>query len=234
MTYAYARKMQRFIVYLIDFVLIMVIAEYIAAGVELLFGFDKSIMNTYWQSILTEYMAVYSGKGSVEVLNNYITKYASYFMVDLAFKLVFDFILILVALVIVPKYWGGKTLGRRAMNCKLVDKFGKDATLKNFVVRELLGTFFLYSFLGAFFGLVGVISFILVLATSRSLIDMISGTHMVLDNPILDRNVAVNKKPMENEVAPDYKEVEKEEPKQNKEEDSQDKYSVDEDDYKIE
>ena len=231
MRYLYAKKSQRFVIYLIDFLLISVAADYIAAGVELLFGFDRSGMNTYFQSAYIEFASIISGKSnSRDLLYLYMSKYVQYFMVDLAFKLVIALILVLLFLVVLPKFFGGKTLGRKAMNCKLVDNNGHDASIKRILVRELAGTFLCYCFLGTFFGITGIISLICILATSRSLPDLLSGTHMVIDDPISAEKTE-SEELKENEVEPDYTEVEKEtEP----EEDSQDKYSLDEDDYKVE
>jgi uncharacterized RDD family membrane protein YckC len=232
MKYVYATKIQRFVIYLIDFVLLTVVAQYIAYGVETLCGFDRTMMDTYSKNILMELMATSSGKAaSTDMLNMYVSKYFQYFMVDLAFKLIFDLILVVVLLILLPKYWGGKTIGRKAMNCKLVDKKGHDATIKHYALRELLGTFVGYCFLGAFFGVVGLISFILILATSKSLPDLISGTCMVVADPIKKEEPKEVLK--ENEVKPDYTEVKNEET-QEEDDDSQDKYSINDDDYKIE
>ena len=62
MRYLYAKKSQRFVIYLIDFLLISVAAEYIATGVEYLAGFDKSGMNIYFDSMRIELLAIMSGK----------------------------------------------------------------------------------------------------------------------------------------------------------------------------
>lgn len=228
MKYVCATKSQRFIIYLIDFLLISVAGHFIAYGVELLFGFDRNMMDTYSRSILVEFVGISSGKNpSTDMLNMYLSKYMQYFMVDLAFKLIIDLMLVVGLLIILPKFWGGKTLGRRFTNCKLIDKTGHDASLKQLILREILGTFIGYCVLGNLLGIVGIISLILVLATSRSLPDLLSGTYMVMDTPLKDGEP---KEMKENEVEPNYTEINNEEVK----DDSQDKYSIDNDDYKIE
>lgn len=239
MKYLYATKAQRFLIYVIDFLLISFVGQYIAAGIETWFDFDKSAMDNYLLSAYSEYLAVMSGKSnSYEMFELYASKYAQYFFVDFAFKLVVDLILVILLLVVLPKFMGGKTLGRKAVNCKLVDKNGHDVSIKRFAIREICGTFICYCFLGQFLGITGIISLILVLAKSRSLPDIISGTYMVIDNPI-KKQEPVKEELKENEVKPDYTEVEPVEEKvaekpQEIKEDSQDKYSIDEDDYKIE
>ena len=235
MKFYYAKKSQRFLIYLIDFLLISFVGQYLAAGVEALFSFDNSGMNNYLQSAYMELVAVMSGKSnSYEMFELYVSKYFQYFFIDFAFKLVVDLVLVVLLLVVLPKFMGGKTLGRKATNCKLVDKNGQDASIKRLAVREILGTFLCYCFLGQFFGIAGLISLILVLATSRSLPDIISGTYMVIDNPVNNQQ-PIKEELKENEIKPDYTEVEQEEKvHEEPQEDSQDKYSIDEDDYKIE
>lgn len=243
MKFLLTTKLHRFLIYVIDFVLISIIADYIALGVETLFGFDRSLMNTYGQSMVTEFYAVMQGKSnSLDVLYTYMSKYIQCFFIDFGFKIIFDLVLVIIFLVIIPHYWGGKTLGRRAANSKLVDKDGNDATLKHFILREIVGTYLFYCVLGAFFGLVGIITFILVIATSRSIPDRVSGTYMVYDTPMKEQPSAYVyvKEEKENEVAPDYKEVNNNYNNDNNyddqasnEDDSQDKYNVDDDDYKI-
>ena len=233
MKFVLARKSSRFLIFLIDYVLIAVLAGYIASPIEKSFGFDPEMMNTYAQSIYTELMSYLSGKSTdLTVFNTYLSKYAQYFMVDLGFKLILDFVFILGLLVILPKYWGGKTLGRRATNCKLIDKTGHDATLKHFILRELVGTFVFYCFLGSFFGLVGIVTLIMLIATSRSIPDLVSGTYVVYDIPANNQRSEEPK----DEIKPDYHEVNNdynEADNNSKEEDDQDKYSIDDDDYKI-
>ncbi len=240
MKYVYARMGQRFLIFLIDFVLLMVIAGFIATSLERVFGFEPDMMSSYAQSLLVEASAYMTGKSSdLTVFYEYLSKYINYFFVDLGFKLVIELVLVVGLLVVLPKYWGGKTLGRRAANCKLVDKNGNDATIKHFLLRELLGTYLFYCFLGAFFGVIGIVALIVILVAKRSIPDLCSQTYMVNDVPF-----KVETKPLnDNEVKPDYQEVDSfeqekteektEEKNEEKEEDSQDKYSIDDDDYKI-
>ena len=95
-----------------------------------------------------------------------------------------------------------------------------------------IGTFVFYCFLGSFFGLVGIVTLIMLIATSRSIPDLVSGTYVVYDIPANNQRSEEPK----DEIKPDYHEVNNdynETDNNSKEEDDQDKYSIDDDDYKI-
>ena len=230
MTYLYATKGKRFLTYIIDFWILGIVASFIGQWIEFLAGYDSSIKDTYYQLILEEYNNALMGNGSTQNIYYYFEQWFYHYLVDQLFSSGAFLVLNIIFLVIVPIFWNGETIGRRATHLYLVNKLGKKATAKNYILREIVGTFIFY----AIFGVIGfIISFFMILASNRSLVDKISGTYLVI-NPNyvigIERGTTVNNFNQENDynsVEPDWNEVKDENNNINDNNDDS------EDDYKI-
>ena len=166
MTFLYATKGRRFLVLLVDFVLLSVVANYFGTFVERLFGYDPESTSTYYQLALSELNnLVVGGTGTEENLMLYLQQYYLHLLIDRAFSLGILLILIVGLLVVLPIFWNGKTLGRKFTHLTLVDQKGNPATAKNFILREIVGTFIFY---GVFGGFAFFVSLILVIVKNRS------------------------------------------------------------------
>ena len=233
MLFRYATKTQRFVTFLIDYVLLSIIASYLGLLFARIFSYDTSATQSYYQLLLQEASNIMSGTGSEESLMFYFRQYLVHSLIDRCFDLSGFLLLVVGLLIILPKFWKGFTLGRKATHLVLVNNKGEKATIKNYLLRELLGTFLLYA---AFGGILMFISLIIILVKNRSLVDLVSGTHLVQDpeyftsrdeyyRPEEDINQKFDEQ-NDNLIKPDYHDVE-ENNQEAKEE------SNNEDDYKI-
>lgn len=234
MTFKYATKFQRFVTFLVDYILLAILAGYIASYVENLFGYDSTLTNTYKDLFTTEFNNYLNGGGSLDSLTYYAQKYYVYNLIDRCFSGGIMLALIAIFLIVVPCLWNGKTIGRSLTHLVLVDNHGQNATTKNFILRELVGTFLLYTLFGS---VILFISLIFILVKSRSLVDYVSGTHLVIDPAYLGNSNDGYYRPNDNtekyderdnnSVEPDWKDV----PQEN----NNDSYESndDGDDYKI-
>ncbi len=238
MVFKYATKLQRFLTYLIDFTLISIIAGRVGTLIEKACGFDSAATSSYYELIVMEVYNMAGGTGTSENLSYYLQQYFSHNLLDLCFTGGVTLIFIILALVVVPIFWKGQTLGRALTHLTLVDQYGKPATVKRFILREVLGTFLMYSVLG---GIMTIISLIILLVKNRSLVDMISGTHLVLNKEYAERlgfgenpaNQNMNydnsyaKEEHPNNIDVDWKEVEPENNNNQEEENnSDDRYKI--------
>lgn len=184
MTFLYATKGRRFLTYLIDFVLLSIISSYLGRYIERLAGFDPDSSNAYYQLAMTELNNFISGgNASQENIMHYLQQYYIHSLIDRVFNLGVLFVLIVGLLVVLPIFWHGKTLGRKLTHLTLVDQKGKPATTKNFILREIVGTFLFY---GLFGSVAIIVTLILLLVKNRSLVDYISATHLVFDTEYIE------------------------------------------------
>lgn len=175
MTFFYAGKFHRFLVYLIDFVLLSIVASFVFSGIFAALSIDTSTADSYYQLFVNELFNMAQGGGSEANLAYYLEQYAIHSLVDRLFSLLVLAIFIVAFLVVLPIFWKGQTLGRFLFHLVLLDKNGEKAKAKNFILREIVGTLIFY----ALFGGIGVIiSLICVAVKNRSIVDIISGTHL--------------------------------------------------------
>ncbi len=184
MTFIYAGKFQRFIVFLIDFVLLSIIASFIYRVISNAAGIGSAATDSYYQLMLMELLNSVQGGGNQANISYYMEQYMSHVMMDRLLNLIIFGVLVAGLLVILPTFWKGQTLGRFLCHLTLFNKEGKPATAKNFILRELVGTVIFYSLFG-FIGI--VITLIMLLVKNRSLVDVISGTHLCFQPEYLER-----------------------------------------------
>ncbi len=229
MTFRYATKGRRFITYLIDFVLLSIIAGHLGGFFENLFGLDSSIENSYLELALMEYVNYMGGSGSMENVFYYSQQYVLHYLINTCFNSITILFLIIIFLIIIPKFWGGKTIGRWLTRLILVDNKGHYVNTNKLILREIVGTFIFYSILG---GLGIIISAFIVLAKKRSIPDLVSKTYLVFepdmnvnsnDNNTFKSNDITDKFDDSLSVESNYKEVSNEDINN---EDSEDDYKI--------
>lgn len=177
-----ATKMQRFLGYLIDIVLLSIIIRLCVNGFCNLVHFDTSNMTVLYENILVElekYLdsVINSVAADTTALMNYIDEYIRYALVNFGFNALFSLIFVVLYLIVLPKFWKGQTLGRFIMKTKVVNKDGTDVRFSRILVRELVGTWLLYLTFGGFS--IYFATLILVLCDGRSLVDYIGKTKLI-------------------------------------------------------
>ena len=130
MTFKYATKTQRFVTFLIDFVLLSIASGYIGSFVEKLAGYDATATEEYYKLVLIELNSISSGAGNMESLSFYMREYYIHSLIDRCFNLSGMLVLITLLLIVLPIYWNGNTLGRKATHLVLVDNHGNKANIK--------------------------------------------------------------------------------------------------------
>lgn len=177
-----ATKMQRFLGYLIDIVLLSIIIRLCVNGFCNLVHFDTSNMTVLYENILVElekYLdsVINSVAADTTALMNYIYEYIRYALVNFGFNALFSLIFVVLYLIVLPKFWKGQTLGRFIMKTKVVNKDGTDVRFSRILVRELVGTWLLYLTFGGFS--IYFATLLLVLCDGRSLVDYIGKTKLI-------------------------------------------------------
>lgn len=88
-------------------------------------------------------------------------------------------VVLLLYFVLLPKFWDKQTVGRAALNIKLVSKFDEEVTYSNLLMRQIVGRFiFVFASMCCFIGL--IIEFVLMLRKNPITIeDLVGGTKMV-------------------------------------------------------
>ncbi len=222
-----ATKVQRFLGYLIDIVILSIIINLCVKGFCKLVKFDTSNMTAIYNSIMIEiekYLnaATNSGTFDTTALMNYLGEYFKYVLVNFGFNALFSFIFVTLYLIVLPKFWKGQTLGRFIMKTKVVNKDGTDAHISRIIIRELVGTWLLYLTIGGFS--IFLATLILVICDGRSLVDYIGKTKLI---SLLDSEKPVSNDSFENHqenneyIDAKFKEV------------PEDNNSSDDDEYKI-
>ena len=184
MTFIYASKTHRFIAYLIDFVLVSIVASYAYTGISKALNIDSSTGDAYYQLMVQELLNIIQGGGSEEDISYFLEQYTLHLLVDRIFGLGILVIFIIGLLIILPIFWKGQTLGRALCHLTLYTQDGKPATAKNFILREILGTLLFYSL----FGFIGIIISLICLASkNRSIADIVSKTHLCYQEEYLEK-----------------------------------------------
>lgn len=185
MTFIYAGKFHRFIVYLIDFVLLSIASSYVYGAISKALQIDSSTGDAYYQLMLSELLGMLQGGINEENITYFAEQYLLRLLVDRILSLSILLVFIIGLLIVLPIFWKGQTIGRYFFHLTLYTKDGKPATAKNFILRELVGTMLFY----ALFGTLGIIiTLICVAAKNRSIADIVSGTHLCYQPEYLEKH----------------------------------------------
>ncbi len=171
-----ASKGQRFVAYLIDFLMIGFAAGLINNLILRMTGFQTEI-NAAAENFLTSYRALLTSQSeaNLEAVNQDLGVYLIKLLQQTAFGLITEFVIAMPYFIILPYYWDGKTVGRNVAGVKVVNKDGSKPSISILILREFVGTFILYMVLG---GIFVIVSAIVVLVNNKSLVDYISKTEL--------------------------------------------------------
>lgn len=177
-----ATRTQRLLVYLIDYFLPgIIVSSIILPLFYKMINFDTTIANTSLAALKVE-LEYYLSNSSYDTsaIFHHLTEYLKYFYVDLAFTILFTTIILILYLIVLPKFWNKQTLGRMLIKVKVVKKNGDDLSLKDIILREGVGVILMYVILNNVLG-GGIVfaSVILAYVDGRSLVDYIAGTCLI-------------------------------------------------------
>lgn len=210
MKYLNARSSQRFIAFLIDYLLISIVVSFF---ISLIPAYNKSteiIMNFYKHYIEGDFTAVIDQARNV----------MKHIGIALGIQLLFDIPIYTLYLVVLPYFWNKQTLGRWAMHVKVVSKDENKATPVNLILRELVGGLLLLKFLSSSI-IIPILYWYFSATTGRSLADMIGGTRLV-DTRFVNEDYMDDDQPAEREyVDASFTEVPNEPKEEPAEEDSE-------------
>lgn len=183
--YLRVSTLRRFAIYIIDIGLISVLSSLILIGVLKLINFDTARYDSLFDTIYKAYVDYAMGKNndllSSEMGIN-ISEFIKLYMAREGIRYIIAFVLVILYLVILPRFVKWQTLGRLITRSKVINSKGDiKMSIPQIIVREIVGTFIFYLLFG---GLIGLISAIIAIVTERSLVDRISKTVLVLDTPV--------------------------------------------------
>lgn len=175
--YIKASKLQRFLSFLVDYLIIRFLVTFTLNPFLKLCKFDLTSYTNAYNNFLDTVKNYYSGNSTTAELMKTLSTYMDYYYIVALVTLGLTFIYVLLFLVIVPIIFKGKSFGRMAVGLEIVDKNNEPAKISKIILRELLGSFVFYYFLG---WIGGLISLILLLTQKRSIADVISKTETVV------------------------------------------------------
>ena len=227
MRFRYATNNQRFLTYLIDFLIIEALLSGITAVIFKLMNFDVSMNDTILEQLMAEAVKALE-TGDMTNYFNYYMEFLKYSLVELGVQISCALLIVVGYFIVLPKLWKKQTVGRLVANTRVVMTDTNEPNLKALVLREFVGTFILYFCVGL---IAYIITWVFVNKENRSLVDKISGT-------ILVHNVLVaeeapkqenNQSYQDDYIDAKFKEVEEPEvvePKKNEPEADEDGYIV--------
>jgi len=174
---------KRLLAYIIDYFILGIIANLIF-----------KIVNNSYADVIKEVTLIQTEAAQsstaidlADLINQYqnIPNYGS-FVSAVNYSLLALLAIALLYFILLPILWNKQTLGRAAMNIKLVTKFDEEAKLPSLLMRQVLGRFATFlSFI--LFGVGAIVQLILVLNTKPTTIeDSVAGTKMVDLSKLID------------------------------------------------
>ena len=168
MKYINARTTQRFIAYLVDFILIQLVTSFILSlipaygdNMTLILDFYRDMM----QGNITEDLEVLNAvmKGAAKVLG---------------IMMLIQIPIYVLYLVVLPYFWQKQTLGRWMMHVKVVSLTEEKVKIPNLLLRELVGGYLFLNILSGFL-VFPLLYWYFSATTGRSLSDMVGKTRLV-------------------------------------------------------
>ncbi|MDE7384410.1 MAG: RDD family protein [Anaeroplasmataceae bacterium] len=205
MKYLNARSSQRFIAYLIDYILISLLVSFVLSLIPVYNQSADAVMN-YYKAFLEGTMS-----DDLSELAN-VLKHAG---IVLGLKLLLEIPVYALYLVVLPYFWEKQTLGRWAMHLRVISKNESKAKLTNLLLREMVGGLVLLNLLSSSI-VIPILFWYFSSTTGRSLADMIGGTRLIDDRYInqdfLDEEPIFEEKDYVDASFTEIKEEPKEEP----------------------
>lgn len=196
--YVKATTLQRLAAFLIDLLLITFMATILTNVLLKIVPFDKDRYDELYELIMDVYKE--NPQDIVdEVGKSNLIEFFKLFAIQLLVNSLATLVLIILYLVLLPMYWDKQTIGRLVSNTKVIRHKGDvKCHWSNVLLREIVGTFLMYSILGS----IGIIvTIVMVLVSRRSLADYIGMTDFVMFNPVtVDENGKVQFENKQNET----------------------------------
>ena len=203
--YNKATNLQRFIAYIIDFIIILAITSGISALILLPMNFDYRNFVSARQELVQDLLlqATFGGNYS----KTFGTTLNEVIKLSIQFYLVFDIVALVVVglyLVVLPNYWEAQTVGRLITKTRVIGHRGDiKPGYQRSILRELVGTWFgyivMYSIVSGF---VIVVSAFVSLITGRSIVDYIGKTDLAMKDPLEVSEDAIKNTPKFDEDVP--------------------------------
>lgn len=219
MNYSNATCGQRFITYLIDFIIIEMVAGLIASAIP---AYSQN-MNIFQEDMGILVNQIYNGSLDMLLYQEMMRAYFAYTGILLLISLVVTFLY----LVVLPYYWPKQTVGRLAMGLKVINLHNNEpVSFGKLALRELVGSFLLYRILSSTL-IIALLNWYYCASRGRSFADMIGGTRLVYVRGVVEEENYYS----ENSSNHDYVNAEFHEVKQEPKEESKDNSS--DNDYKV-
>ncbi|MDE6047815.1 MAG: RDD family protein [Anaeroplasmataceae bacterium] len=170
MKYLNARSSQRFIAYLIDYILISLLVSFVLCFIPV-YNQSADAVRDYYKAFL---------EGTVPNDISELTNVLKHAGIVLGLKLLLEIPVYALYLVVLPYFWEKQTLGRWAMHLRVISKDESKAKLTNLLLREMVGGLILLNLLSSSI-VIPILFWYFSSTTGRSLADMIGGTRLIDD-----------------------------------------------------
>lgn len=226
MKFFQANKIQRFLTYFIDMLIISFFVSIFSSLIYMLINYDSQVVLNLTERLTNDLLNYLEGNGTIDTIKNTLKQVLKYSLLEFGIDAVLYLILVIVYFVVIPKFWSNQTIGRLIMKTKVIRKDGSELTTKTLIMREIVGTYILYCLIG---GILIIISAALVLIDKGvSLVDKISGTNLISIKS--DDLIRANEKPVDS-IDAKVEEVKSDD--KFKESKLDDEFAIDDDEYRI-
>lgn len=193
-----ATSSKRLLAFIIDFFILSLVTSLLSIAAYYMlnipsFATDYSNAQSNFIEALSNYYASNTNSNYDALMQSFET-FGKYFLVNHIIDMCIQVILIPTYFILIPMFWEKQTIGRFALGLKVVrnDNELSKVTIKNLLLRELLGTLLLYGIIG---GPLILVSGIISIFTGRSLVDYIGKTNLIdkrLTNYFMENNINPN------------------------------------------
>lgn len=185
-----ATKSQRFLAFIIDMIIIYIASIILSDIIFIIINFDTSsldniIMRIYDEMYLYLNSLIQGVNYDTTQLTTAFIQYLKIWAINSTIVLISQLIMIILYLGVLPILWDKQTIGRFAMNVKVVSKDFSSISKGKVFKREILGTWLFY-FVFRTSGFIATI--ILILIDKRSLVDYVGGSYLVNTNQVIKVN----------------------------------------------
>ena len=187
----YVSAGRRFLAFLIDIIIISTIATFVAIPFYYIFQVDRNGLSLAQSTLLND-LSNYLSSRNEDTLQAVYTSFADYAKYQ-AITLLFDFVSFSIVatlyLCILPLVFKYQTFGRAAAGIIVVNAGEKKLSIGRMFIRELVIFTLFYRLLGFIFL---IANGIVILASHKSLVDLMSKTRMIYRYQLLEDDVDAN------------------------------------------
>ena len=166
---------KRFFVYFIDISIVTLIVNLLNMPIIKYLESELGTLNDAIDKLFKTLESYEGGLIELEQMLNMLMGVTNYALLLTALTLPITLLVYFLYFVLQPMKSKYQTLGRKLMNVNVERVNGNNLTYGKLILRELVGTYFLYRYLGTIMILINLIVYFI---TKRTLADHISGTNM--------------------------------------------------------